>query len=160
MIPFSKWPLALALLLGGCKSDRAPAAAKNPGPESSAASTHEASSRSPDKVLKLPEKVRKFSLACGKDSLKVFHDDTTDYANGVAHLLREEFDFPAGYFIERIFNGRGDWLFVSRTSCAEIPLFGAVVFNPSRTRFAALGQDNAAGIGEKGPWERFPHRVP
>lgn len=127
---------ALALLMAGCESDKVPATAKVPEP--------------PGKDLALSEKVRKFGLACGKDSVRDYYDDTTDLEKGVSHLLHAEIDFPAGYFIERNFNGRGDWLFVSKTTCAEIPLFGAVVFNSSRTRFAAIGQDDVAGIGRNG----------
>jgi hypothetical protein len=90
-------------------------------------------------------------LSCGKDSSVALYDDTAaegdDY---VRHRRIDSLPTPYGYFVERAFYEGGDWLFISKTTCAQLTLFGPVRFNPSRTRFAAVSEDPEAGFSANG----------
>jgi hypothetical protein len=90
-------------------------------------------------------------LPCGKDSAVALYDDTAaagdDY---VRHRRVDSLPTPYGYFVERTFYEGNDWLFVSKATCAQLSLFGAARFNPSRTRFAALSEDPESGFTANG----------
>lgn len=90
-------------------------------------------------------------LPCGKDGSVALYDDTAaagdDY---VRHRRIDSLPSPYGYFVERTFYEGADWLFISKTTCAQMSLFGPALFNPSRTRFAALSEDPEAGFSANG----------
>jgi len=126
---------ALALLIG-CRKEPAPvpkpqiaAAAEGPSPDAASAGTL---------ALKLP---------CGKDSALALYNDTSgDDANYVRHKRVDSVFSDSGYFIERSFYEGGDWLFISKRTCAQQVLYGRPIFNPARTRFASISEDLEAGF--------------
>jgi hypothetical protein len=90
-------------------------------------------------------------LPCGKDSSVALYDDTvSDGDDYVRHKRIDSLASGYGYFVERTFYEGGDWLFISKATCAQTSLFGAVRFNPSHTRFAALSEDPEAGFSANG----------
>lgn len=96
------------------------------------------------------DQVLKFALKCGKDSLRFFYDDSSDGVTSISHILHDEIPYPHGYFIERKFYEGGDWLFISKRTCADSRLFGPIALNPSGSKFASVGQDNVMETGENG----------
>jgi hypothetical protein len=97
-----------------------------------------------------PNQYFAYSINCENDSLRVFYNDSSEGDNHVYYKQHKEFDSEYGYFFERAFYEGGDWIFVSKMTCFEIDLFGEVILNPSKKKFASIGQDNAAGYSENG----------
>jgi hypothetical protein len=90
-------------------------------------------------------------LACGKDSAVALYDDTSgDGDEYVRHKLIDSLPPKYGYFVERTFYEGGDWLFISKSTCAQTSLFGEARFNPSHTRFAAVSEDLDAAFMANG----------
>lgn len=90
-------------------------------------------------------------LPCGQDSSVALYDDTSgDGDDYVRHRKIDSLTGAYGYFVERTFYEGGDWLFISKSTCARMSLFGAVRFNPSRTRFAAVSEDLEAAFSANG----------
>ena len=90
-------------------------------------------------------------LSCGKDTAVALYDDTSGDDDGYVRHRRVDSVFSdSGYFVERTYYEGGDWLFVSKRTCAQAVLFGHPLFNPSRTRFAAVNEDLDAAFTANG----------
>ncbi len=90
------------------------------------------------------------ALPCGSDSVARFYDDTAEGGGYVKHALVDTVKYSHGYFVARSYYEGDDWLFVSKRYCSTLDLFGPVVFNPAKTRFASVGNDNEAGFSANG----------
>jgi hypothetical protein len=109
----------------------------------------------PDSLAEKPAAPVKGTLAltlpCGKDSAVSLFDDTSgDDESYVRHARMDSVFSDSGYFVARTYYEGGDWLFVSKRTCAQLPLYGRALFNPSRTRFAAINEDLEAGFMANG----------
>lgn len=132
--------LGLALL-SACRKEPAP----NPVPKIDATAAERPST---DSVRAGTPAVK---LACGKDSAVAFYDDTAgDDANYARHRRVDSVFSDSGYFVQRSFYEGGDWLFVSKRSCAELVLYGRPIFNPARIRFASVNEDLEGGFMANG----------
>ena len=132
--------LAAALaFLSGCRKEPAPA----PKPDIAAAAEGPSEAASAGTLaLKLP---------CGKDSALALYNDTSgDDANYIKHKRVDSVFSDSGYFVERSFYEGGDWLFISKRTCAELVLYGRPIFNSARTRFASISEDLEAGFMANG----------
>jgi hypothetical protein len=89
-------------------------------------------------------------LKCGKDSAVMLYDDTSDTDRFVRHKLVDTLRTEMGYFVERYFYEGFDWILVSKAFCSTTELFGSVTYNPSKTAFASVSNDNEASFAENG----------
>jgi hypothetical protein len=133
-----------------CREERSvkrvesPQTAGRPSPDSAEAGAKAEAGPSAGRYLAV-------TLPCGKDSAVKLYDDTTGEGDGyLRHHLIDSIPYEAGYFLERYYYEGYDWLFVSKEYCNQIDLYGPVHFNPSRTMFASVSNDYAAGFSANG----------
>lgn len=89
-------------------------------------------------------------MRCEEDSIIRLANDTSDSDRYVIYKLIDSIPYSAGYFVMRQFYEGMDWIFISKETCTLTPLFGPVLFNPSKSMFASVFNDNEAGYSANG----------